>query len=69
MEELNLKKDLTYKEHPVKIIETAERITRSKTIKMCKVQWSHGDHTFSFMAPYIGPGNIRLLLFDSFILL
>jgi hypothetical protein len=41
MEELNLKKDLTYKEHPVKIIETAERITRSKTIRMCKVQWSH----------------------------
>jgi hypothetical protein len=41
MEELDLKKDLTYKEHPVKIIETAERITRSKTIRMCKVQCSH----------------------------
>jgi hypothetical protein len=41
MEELDLQKDLTYKEHLIKIIETAERITRSKTIKMCKVQWSH----------------------------
>jgi hypothetical protein len=34
-------KDLTYKEYPIKILDTSERVTRSKVIKMCKVQWSH----------------------------
>jgi len=33
--------DLTYTEYPTRINETAERITRNKVIKMCKVQWSH----------------------------
>ena len=33
--------DLTYTEHPVKILETSERFTRNKRIKMCRVQWSH----------------------------
>jgi hypothetical protein len=41
LEELDMKDDLTYKEHPVKILETLERATRSKVIRMCKVQWSH----------------------------
>ena len=41
LEELNVQDDLTYTEYPTKIIETAERITRNKVIKMCKVQWSH----------------------------
>jgi hypothetical protein len=35
------KEDLSYQEYPVKILETSESITRNKTIKMCKVQWSH----------------------------
>ena len=43
MEELNVQDDLTYTEYPVKIIETSQRVTRSKVIKMCKVQWSHHD--------------------------
>jgi hypothetical protein len=34
-------KDLSYQEYPVKILETFERITQNKKIKMCKVQWSH----------------------------
>jgi hypothetical protein len=38
LEELTVKEDLTYEEYPVKILETAERVTRSQTIKMCKVQ-------------------------------
>jgi hypothetical protein len=38
IEELTVKEDLTYEEFPVKILETAERVTRSKVIKMCKVQ-------------------------------
>jgi hypothetical protein len=41
MEELNVNGDLTYSEYPVKILETSRRITRSKVINMCKVQWSH----------------------------
>jgi hypothetical protein len=40
MEDLNTK-DLSYQEYPVKILETSERVTRNKRIKMCKVQWSH----------------------------
>jgi hypothetical protein len=27
--------------NPVKILETSERVTQNKRIKMCKVQWSH----------------------------
>jgi hypothetical protein len=40
-EELDLGGYLTYGERPIKILDTAERVTRSKIIKMCKVQWSH----------------------------
>ncbi|WVZ90613.1 hypothetical protein U9M48_036898 [Paspalum notatum var. saurae] len=28
-------------EYPVQILETAERTTRNRVIKMCKVKWSH----------------------------
>jgi hypothetical protein len=38
-----MESDLTYEEKPIKILETSERITRTKTIKFCKVQWS--NHT------------------------
>jgi hypothetical protein len=41
MEDLDTKEDLSYQEFPVKILETSERVTRNKRIKMCKVQWSH----------------------------
>jgi hypothetical protein len=41
LEELDVQDDLTYTEHPVKILDTSERITRSKRIRMCKIQWSH----------------------------
>jgi hypothetical protein len=41
MEDLDAKKDLSYQEHPVRILETSERVTWNKRIKMCKVQWSH----------------------------
>jgi hypothetical protein len=40
-EDLDLGGDLTYNERPIKILDTAERVTCSKIIKMCKVQWSH----------------------------
>jgi hypothetical protein len=41
MEELNVNEDLSYSEYPIRILETSRRITRSKVINMCKVQWSH----------------------------
>jgi UTP:GlnB (protein PII) uridylyltransferase len=41
MEDLNAKEDLSYQEYPVKILETFERVTQNKRIKICKVQWSH----------------------------
>jgi hypothetical protein len=41
LEEVQLESDLTYEEKPIKILETSERVTRTKTIKFCKVQWSH----------------------------
>jgi hypothetical protein len=41
MEDLEAKEDLSYQEYPVKILETSERVTRNKKIKMCKVQRSH----------------------------
>jgi hypothetical protein len=41
LEELDVQEDLTYEEHPIKILDTAERVTRSKRIWMCRVQWSH----------------------------
>ena len=40
LEELAVKEDLTYEEYPIKILQTAERVTRSRVIKMCKVQWN-----------------------------
>jgi hypothetical protein len=41
MEYLDLGGDLTYSKRPIKILDSAERVTRSKVIKMCKVQSSH----------------------------
>jgi hypothetical protein len=39
--DLDAKEDLSYQEYPIKILETSERITWNKRIKMHKVQWSH----------------------------
>jgi hypothetical protein len=41
LEYLDLGGDLTYSERPIKILDSVERLTHSKVIKMCKVQWSH----------------------------
>jgi hypothetical protein len=40
IEDLTIKEDLTYEEYPIKILETVDKVTRSRTIKMCKVQWN-----------------------------
>jgi hypothetical protein len=36
---LELQQDLSYKEHPVRILEEFERRTRQKVNKFLKVQW------------------------------
>jgi hypothetical protein len=41
MEDLDAKEDLSYQEYPIKILETSERVTQNKKIRMGKVQWSH----------------------------
>jgi hypothetical protein len=41
MDDLDAKEVLSYQEYPIKILETPERVTWNKRIKMCKVQWSH----------------------------
>jgi hypothetical protein len=41
MEDLDAKEDLSYQEYTVKILETSERVSWNKRIKMCNVQWSH----------------------------
>ena len=40
-EEIDLQEDLSYREHPVAILEETERKTRNKSIKFLKVKWSH----------------------------
>jgi hypothetical protein len=40
LEKLTVKEDLTYEEFQIKILETTKRVTRSRVIKMCKVQWN-----------------------------
>jgi hypothetical protein len=40
-EDLEIQEDLTYIEKPTQILETADRVTRRNTIRMCKVKWGH----------------------------
>ena len=41
LEAIQSDSDLTYEDKPVKIVEFYSRVTHSKVIKFCKVQWSH----------------------------
>jgi hypothetical protein len=41
MKYLDAKEEISYQKYPIKTLETSERVTRNKRIKMCKVQWSH----------------------------
>jgi hypothetical protein len=41
LEEFQLGDELTYEEKPIRILETAERFTQTKMIKLYKVQWNH----------------------------
>ena len=41
IEGLPLQPDLTYVEHPVKILDEKERVTRNSVVKFFKVQWQN----------------------------
>jgi hypothetical protein len=38
---MEIELDLSYQEHPVKVLDQKERSTRARSIMMYKVQWSH----------------------------
>ena len=38
---IELQEDLSYEEHPIRILDEAERRTRNKSTKFFKVKWSH----------------------------
>jgi hypothetical protein len=40
-QDISIGPNLTYEEHPTKILDCKERTTRRKAFKMFKVQWSH----------------------------
>nr|CAB3504395.1 unnamed protein product [Digitaria exilis] len=40
-EELSVEPDLSYDEHPIKILDEKERQTRRREVKMYKIQWSY----------------------------
>jgi hypothetical protein len=59
VEGLEVQEDLTYIEKLVQILETVDRVTRRKTIRMCKVRWGHHskeeanyEHEDDLMAKY-----------------
>jgi hypothetical protein len=38
---IEIEPDLTYTEHPIRVLDTKERSNRRETIKMYKIQWNH----------------------------
>jgi hypothetical protein len=38
---IEIEPDLTYTEHPLKVLNAKERSTRRETIMMFKIQWNH----------------------------
>jgi hypothetical protein len=41
--DVNLKPDLTYSEHPIRVLDQKDRVIRKRTLKFYKVQWN--QHT------------------------
>jgi hypothetical protein len=40
---IKLKLDLVYREQPVRVLDSKERVTRNSVVKTYKIQWSHHD--------------------------
>jgi hypothetical protein len=60
VEDLEVQEDLTYIEKTTQILETADRVTRRNTIRMCKVRWGQQyeeeatwEHEDDLMAKYL----------------
>ena len=41
--DVNLEQDLTYSEHPIRVLDQKDQITRRRTLMFYKVQWN--QHT------------------------
>jgi hypothetical protein len=41
--DVSLEPDLTYSEHPIRVLDQKDRITRRRTLKFSKIQWN--QHT------------------------
>ena len=68
-ESLDIQNTLEYKEHPIRILGRDTKETRSKTIPMCKIQWS--NHTES-EATWEKESNLRLqypYLFEGYVMI
>jgi hypothetical protein len=40
---IRINADLEYREQPVRVLDTKERVTRNKVVTTYKIQWSHHD--------------------------
>jgi RNA polymerase-interacting CarD/CdnL/TRCF family regulator len=40
---IRIKSDLKYREQPVQVLDTKDRVTRNKVVRTYKIQWSHHD--------------------------
>jgi hypothetical protein len=61
-----LEADLMYLEHPVNILDQKDRVTRCKTIKFFKVQWSnHTEEEVTWESEDIPDRAIRNSLWHS----
>jgi hypothetical protein len=43
-----LEPDLTYSEHPIRVLDQKDRITRRKTLKFYKIQWNQHSEDEAF---------------------
>jgi hypothetical protein len=41
--DVTLEPDLTYSEHPIRVLDQKDRVTRRKTLRIYKIQWN--QHT------------------------
>jgi hypothetical protein len=42
---IRIKADLKYREQPVRVLDTKDRVTRNKVVTTYKIQWSHHDES------------------------
>jgi hypothetical protein len=67
IEGLPLQSDLTYIEHPIKIVDEKKIMTRSNAVKFCKVQWQNHseDEAMWEQESYILRLHLRIFIGES----